>query len=106
MSYRFLILNTDYHEFLYQLYGQHPGLENQSYEEQMRVRVESLFGVADFYSGNLRNWDMKRMTSTPRQAWTTLSSSKVSSILFLRSPSDGPSGIPGSSIKRALWVSP
>ena len=40
---RFLILNTDYPEFLRWLYAQHPGLENQSYEEQMRV--ESPFGV-------------------------------------------------------------
>jgi hypothetical protein len=51
---KFLILNTDYPEFLQWLYAQHPGLEEQSYEEQMRARVESLFGVADFYSSNLR----------------------------------------------------
>ncbi len=51
---RFLILNTDYPEFLSRLYSSHPGLENQSYEEQMKVRNESLFGVADFYSSNLR----------------------------------------------------
>ena len=50
---RFLILNTDYPEFLRWLYAQHPGLENQSYEEQMRIRVESLFGDVGFYSGNL-----------------------------------------------------
>jgi len=49
-----LILNTDYPEFLQWLYAQHPGLEEQSYEEQMRARNESLFGVADFYSSNLR----------------------------------------------------
>ena len=34
---RFLILNTDYPEFLRWLYAQHPGLEKQSYEEQMRA---------------------------------------------------------------------
>ncbi len=50
---RFLILNTDYPDFLRWLYTQHPGLEKQPYEEQMRVRVESLFGVAHFYSSNL-----------------------------------------------------
>lgn len=50
---RFLILNTDYLEFLGWLYAQHSGLENQSYEEQLRVRRESLFGLADFYSVNL-----------------------------------------------------
>jgi len=41
---RFLILNTDYPEFLRWLYAQHPGLESRSYEEQMWVRVESLVG--------------------------------------------------------------
>ncbi|HEX9872181.1 MAG TPA: glycosyltransferase [Candidatus Tectomicrobia bacterium] len=51
---KFLILNTDYSDFLGWLYGQQPGLEKQPYEEQMRVRAESLFGVADFYSSNLR----------------------------------------------------
>ena len=51
---KFLIINTDYGAFLRWLYAQHPGLEQQPYEEQMRVRVESLFGVADFYSSNLR----------------------------------------------------
>ena len=60
---RFLILNTDYPEFLHWLYKKHNGLENQPYEEQMRVRNESLFGVADFYSSNLRKfgheaWDI------------------------------------------------
>ena len=54
MGYRFLILNTDYPDFLCWLYAQHPGLEKQPYEEQMGVRNESLFGVADFYSSNLR----------------------------------------------------
>jgi len=34
---KFLILNTDYPEFLRWLYVQHPGLENQPYEERMRV---------------------------------------------------------------------
>lgn len=50
---RFLILNTDYGDFLRRLYLKRTGLENQPYEEQMRVRNESLFGVADFYSSNL-----------------------------------------------------
>lgn len=51
---RILILNTDYPEFLRWLYVQHPGLEKKSYLEQMQARVESLFGVADFYSRNLQ----------------------------------------------------
>ena len=51
---KFLILNTDYPGFRRWLYAQHPGLAKQPYEEQMQAWVESLFGVADFYSGNLR----------------------------------------------------
>ena len=53
-SLRFLIVNTDYPEFLRSFYGDRPGLENQSYENQLRARYETLFGVADFYSSNLR----------------------------------------------------
>jgi len=51
---KFLILNADYTGFLSWLYSLHPGLEKHPYAEQMRVRNESLFGVADFYSSNLR----------------------------------------------------
>jgi spore maturation protein CgeB len=51
---RFLFVNTDYPDFLHWLYSEHPGLQSQSYEEQLRARNESLFGVADFYSGNLQ----------------------------------------------------
>src|SRR4030095_10475263 len=46
--------NTDYPEFLRYLYAQHPGLERQPYEHQMRVRNESLFGITNFYCSNLR----------------------------------------------------
>ena len=49
-----LVLNADYPEYLSSFYTQHPGLENKSYDEQIRVRNESLFGTVDFYSGNLR----------------------------------------------------
>jgi spore maturation protein CgeB len=50
-----MILNVDYFDYLSWLYSQHPGLEKQPYDEQMRVRNESLFGTVDFYSSNLRN---------------------------------------------------
>jgi spore maturation protein CgeB len=49
-----LILNTDYPAFLTSLYGDDSSLKDQPYEVQMRARNESLFGVADFYSSNLR----------------------------------------------------
>ena len=51
---KFLILNTDYAEFVSWLYTGHLGLERRPYEEQMRVRNESLFGWGDFYPRNLR----------------------------------------------------
>jgi spore maturation protein CgeB len=50
---RFLIVNADYPGFLEVLYSQHPGLEQAGYDEQMRARTASLFGVADFYPRNL-----------------------------------------------------
>jgi len=56
-SRKFLILNTGYPDFFRWLYIQHLGLAKQPYEEQMRLRNESLFGVADFCSSNLRKLD-------------------------------------------------
>ena len=60
---RFLILNADYPEFLNWLYSNNLELERQSYDRQMQIRAKSLFGVADFYSSNLRKlgheaWDI------------------------------------------------
>lgn len=51
---RILIVNTDYPEFLSDLYGREPGLASRSYDDQLRARYDSLFSVADFYSRNLR----------------------------------------------------
>ncbi len=47
---RILIVNTDYGRFLAELYRENPGLERRSYAEQMSVRMQSLFSLADFYS--------------------------------------------------------
>lgn len=71
---RVLILNTDYEPFIQDLYLRNPGLERLSYEEQMRVRNESLFGVADFYSNNLRKlgreaWDVHANNEFMQKAW-------------------------------------
>jgi len=52
---KFLILNADYPEFIDWLYARHPGLKNERYAEQLRARNESLYGMADFYSSNLRS---------------------------------------------------
>ena len=74
MSLRFLILNTDYPEFLGWLYAHQPGLDEQPYDEQMRVRNESFFGVADFYSKNLRKlgheaFDIHANNAFMQKAW-------------------------------------
>ncbi len=71
---KFLILNTDYSDFLYWLYSEHAGLEKQSYEEQRRVRMESLFGTADFYSSNLcrlghEAWDIIANIEPMQKQW-------------------------------------
>ena len=50
---KFLIANTDYSQFLSELYARQPGLSEQSFAEQLRIRYASRFGVADFYSRNL-----------------------------------------------------
>jgi len=51
---RILIVDTDYPSFLSWLYAQNPGLRHKSYEEQMQVRLESLFACELFYASNLR----------------------------------------------------
>ena len=71
---RFLILSADYPGFLRWLYGEHPGLEKQAYEEQMRVRNESLFNVPFFYSNNLRklgheSYDIHANNEFMQRAW-------------------------------------
>lgn len=71
---RFLIVNTDYPEFLDWFYARHPGLEALSYEEQMQARMKNLFGVADFYSSNLRKlghqaWDIHANNVFMQKAW-------------------------------------
>jgi hypothetical protein len=71
---RFLILNTDYPEFLQSLYALHPGLEVESYAEQLRIRNETLFGLADFYSSNLRRigheaWEIYVNNEFMQKAW-------------------------------------
>ena len=51
---KLLILNTDYTRYLRSLYLRNSGLNTKSYAEQMAVRNQGLFGVADYYSRNLR----------------------------------------------------
>jgi hypothetical protein len=71
---KFLILNWDYPAFLSHLYRRNPGLHRQSYAQQRDVRAASLFGVADFYSSNLRKlgheaWDVHVNNAFAQVAW-------------------------------------
>lgn len=80
---KFLILSTDYPEFVFWLYAEHPGLNEACYAEQLRVRNESLFGMADFYSSNLRKLgheadDCHANNEYLQQAWATEHCLKVS----------------------------
>jgi hypothetical protein len=71
---KLLILNTDFSEFLRQLYAQHPGLERQPYEHQMWVRSESMYSIGDFYASNLRKlgheaWEIDDNNEFMQKAW-------------------------------------
>jgi spore maturation protein CgeB len=71
---KFLILNTDYSEFLNMFYKQYLGLEFASFDKQMSARNRSLFSTADFYSSNLRKlghdaWDIHINNEFMQKAW-------------------------------------
>ncbi len=71
---RILILNADYPKFLGRFYGADPALAEASYEEQLAARADSLFGVADFYSRNLRRhgheaWEIHVNNLLMQSAW-------------------------------------
>lgn len=66
---KFLIINTDYPLFSDWLYAQHYGLAQDTYDEQIRVRMESLFGDADFYSSNLRKLGHEAHDLRPNVEW-------------------------------------
>jgi hypothetical protein len=51
---KFLILNIDYPEFLSWFYKQHPGLDQASYDEQLKMRENSLVSESSFYVKNLK----------------------------------------------------
>lgn len=71
---RFFIINTDYIDFIQWLYSHNPGLESQPYAEQYRARMESSFGMADFYSRNLKKlgheaWDVIANIEPMQKQW-------------------------------------
>lgn len=71
---RILIVNTDYPAFLEGLYAAHPALDAAPYADQLRVRNDSLFGSADFYSRNFvaqghEAWDVHANNMAMQRAW-------------------------------------
>lgn len=50
----FLVVTTDYSSFRRWFRESRPELEEATYEEQLRARAETLFGLSDFYSSTLR----------------------------------------------------
>jgi len=71
---RFLIINTDYLDFIQQLLEANPGSEGLAFEEQHRLRMATLFGTADFYSTNLRAlgheaWDVIANIEPIQRQW-------------------------------------
>lgn len=71
---KFIVLNTDYTEYLSWLYANHPGLERRTYDEQLQVRNDSLFGIADFFSRHLKSqgheaWDIHANNAWLQRAW-------------------------------------
>ena len=71
---RFMIVDTDYGEFIRSLYAAQPGLAEETYERQMTARYASLFGVADFCSCNLRKlgheaWDVIANLEPAQKQW-------------------------------------
>lgn len=71
---KFLIVNTDYPEFLNTFYSERPSLAAACYEEQMQARMATLFGVADYYSNNLRKFgheaiDIHANNEIVQKAW-------------------------------------
>jgi len=58
---KFMLINSDYLAFQKKLYAGHPGLAGRPYQEQLRVRLDSLFGLSDFYS--------RHLTALGHEAW-------------------------------------
>jgi len=73
-SFRFLIVNTDYTEFMVQLYARQKGLAGRTYAQQHEARMETLFAVADSYSTNLQQlgheaWDVIANLEPLQKQW-------------------------------------
>jgi spore maturation protein CgeB len=71
---RIVVINTDYEVFLRDHYASHPGLAEQSHADQLRSRMQTMFGVADSYTHALRQlgheaWDIHLNNRPLQEAW-------------------------------------
>ncbi len=71
---KILVVNTDYPEFLEFFYERNPGLKQEPYDIQMKARMATLFGGADFYSDNLcqlghEAWDIHTNNEIMQKTW-------------------------------------
>jgi len=51
---KFFIINTDYEDFIEKDMTKNPKVKNESFEEQLQHRYDTLFGISNFYSKNLK----------------------------------------------------
>lgn len=51
---RFLVVSTDYPDFLHWMQSRYPAVHNANYEEQLRLRSATLFGGPHDYTQNLK----------------------------------------------------
>jgi len=56
---RIVLVDTYYRRFLSGHYADHPSLQSEPYESQLKSLVDARFGTSDFYSGHLKDlgWD-------------------------------------------------
>jgi hypothetical protein len=71
---RFLVINHDHPQFQRWFYSTVDNVESKSYDELMALRHASLFGLAGFYSTNLRSlgheaWDVRVNDEILQKAW-------------------------------------
>ncbi len=71
---RVLVINHDHPQFQQWFYSTLSDVDSKSYDELMALRHASLFGLAGFYSSNLRSlgheaWDVRMNDEILQKAW-------------------------------------
>jgi hypothetical protein len=81
---KFLVINHDHPQFQRWFYSMLEGAESKSYDELLALRHASLFGLAGFYSTNLRKlgyeaWDVRVNDEILQKAWARDNGESVAS---------------------------